>query len=63
MHFPNITPCPHKFDSDLGAFVDNLVAIVRKLWRVRGRIKFYFPRDELASEKERCKREQRHLHG
>lgn len=62
MHFPNIASGTHKLDSDVRPFVDNLVAVVRKLWRVGGWVEFDVPRDKLTSEKENSKKGQRYLH-
>lgn len=62
MHFPDIAPCAHELDPNLGPLVDDLVAVIRKLWGVRCGVEFDFPRNKLNSEKRRRKIEQRYLH-
>lgn len=63
MHFSDITSSTHKLDSDVGSFVDNLIAVVRKLWGVGGGVEFDIPGDKLTSENEHVEMEQWHLHG
>lgn len=63
MHFPDIAPGTHELNSDVRSFVDDLVAVIRKLWGIGGGVEFDVPRDKLTSEKEHSEVGHRNLHG
>jgi len=63
VHFAHVASSSHKLDANMGALINDLIPIVRKLRRIGGRVEFDVAGDKLTSEKEQVEVQPIYLHG